>query len=145
AVMSGRPYEVSAETLSPALVTFIGREQFTQLLSEHGGVCASAAQQLNRDYHAAYEKARLLGLSGSTTGKLARLLLQLAARRGTQTERGIRMKVALTHEELGQLIGASRETVTRLLGEFKSREILQTKGAIMLLRDRQALEALLAT
>ena len=46
------------------------------------------------------------------------------------------------HEELGHIIGSSRETVTRLLSDFKRRRIVEVAGATILIRDRRALEAL---
>jgi CRP/FNR family transcriptional regulator, cyclic AMP receptor protein len=53
-----------------------------------------------------------------------------------------RLTLTLTHEEIGQLIGASRETVTRLFSEFKSERLIQVKGSTLLLYNRHALEAL---
>ena len=53
-----------------------------------------------------------------------------------------RLRLALTHEEIGQLIGASRETVTRLFSEFKHENLIQVKGAVLQLNHRPALEAL---
>ncbi len=49
---------------------------------------------------------------------------------------------SLTHEEIGQRIGSSRETVTRFLSEFKNRRIIEIKGATLLVCDRPALEIL---
>jgi CRP/FNR family transcriptional regulator, cyclic AMP receptor protein len=61
---------------------------------------------------------RSIGLSHSVSDKLARLLLQWATDRHA-VDGTIRLKLALTHEEMAQLIASSRETVTRTLGEFK--------------------------
>jgi CRP/FNR family transcriptional regulator len=85
-----------------------------------------------------------LGLSHSTAEKLAKLLLEWCARGGRQSERGINLKLTLTHEEIAQLIGASRETVTRLLGDFKSQEIIYLKGSTLIIRDKNALEAMIS-
>ena len=52
------------------------------------------------------------------------------------------MKLALTHEELAQLIGSSRETVTRILGDFKRRGVVELHGATLLIRNQSALESL---
>ena len=53
-----------------------------------------------------------------------------------------RLRLALTHGEIGQLICASRETVTRLFNEFKHENLIQVKGAFLQLNNRPALEAL---
>jgi CRP/FNR family transcriptional regulator len=47
----------------------------------------------------------------------------------------------MTHEEIGQMIGASRETVTRTLSEFKNRHLLLRNGSMMVIQDRAALES----
>jgi CRP/FNR family transcriptional regulator len=53
------------------------------------------------------------------------------------------MKLALTHEEIAQMIGTSRETVTRLFADFKKRQFIQLKGSTLVIRNRQALETLI--
>jgi CRP/FNR family transcriptional regulator len=84
---------------------------------------------------------RSIGLCHSVPGKLARLLLQWSGE--GRTSGGVtRMKLALTHEELAQLIGSSRETVTRILGDFKRRGVVELHGATLLILDQGALRSL---
>ena len=139
AALSGGNYEVTAETLEPAQVNFVRRADFLRLLSTHSEAALRAAEQLGRNYSAALEQVRTLGLSHSAAAKLARFLLEVGRGEGEQTDR---LKLALTHEEIGQLIGASRETVTRLFSEFKHENFIQVKGTTLLLNDRHALEVL---
>ena len=144
AVVSGRPYEVTAETLEPSQVNFIGREDFLRFLSEHPEAALRAAAQLSDNYHAAFAQARLLGLSGTAAGKLARLLLECAARHGRPQGRSTALRLTLTHEEIGQLIGASRETVTRLFTDFKGQRLIEVRGSTLVLLDCPGLEAVAA-
>jgi CRP/FNR family transcriptional regulator, cyclic AMP receptor protein len=142
AALSGGPYEVTAETLEPSQVNFVRRADFLRLLASHSEASLRAAEQLGRNYSAALEQVRMLGLSHSAAAKLARFLLEVGAAGGR--DRPDRLKLALTHEEIGQLIGASRETVTRLFSEFKHGNLIQVKGTTLLLNDRTALETLAA-
>lgn len=142
--VSGRPYELTAETLQPCQLDFVKREDFLKFLQSHADACLLAAQHLSHDCQNAYEMIRSLGLSHSVTEKLARLLLEWA-NGGEETKEGIRIKIALTHEEIAQLIGTSRETVTRVLGEFREKEFAQLRGSTLLIRNRAALERLIAT
>lgn len=142
AVISGRPYEVTAEALDNCRLYFIRREEFLRLLDGDARASLHAARQLSRQYHTSHRQVRLLGLSASAAAKLARLILECAARYGRTVERGLQLKLVLTHEEIGQLIGASRETVTRLLSDFKRKKIIQINGATLLVRNLAALEAL---
>lgn len=142
ATVSGKPYEVTAETLAPCQTNFVKRDDFLRFLSEHGEACLRVAQHLSNNYHTAYEQARLLGLSQSAAAKLGRLILDWGDKDGKATERGIELKLTLTHEEIAQLIGASRETVSRLLGDFQSKEMLYVKGSTLVIRDKTAFEAM---
>lgn len=143
ATLSGEPYEVTAETLEPSQVNFVRGADFTRFLATNAEASLRAAEQLGRNYSAALEQVRLLGLSHSAAAKLARFLLEVG---GLPASNGHghadRLRLALTHEEIGQLIGASRETVTRLFSEFKHENFIQVKGAVLQLNNRPALEAL---
>jgi len=58
--------------------------------------------------------------------------------------REIRIRSSMTHEEIAQMIGSSRETVTRLLSELKKKELIRLEGSTLVIRNRPALEALAA-
>jgi CRP/FNR family cyclic AMP-dependent transcriptional regulator len=139
AIVTGSPYELTVETLQPSQLAFIGRADFLRFIKEHGDACLHVAQQLSNDCQAAYGVIRSIGLSHSVSEKLARLLLQWAAD-GRVSQGMIRLKLALTHEEVAQLIGTSRETVTRTLGELKKRKVLELNGSTLVIRDKGALE-----
>ncbi len=143
ATISGRPYEVTAETLDPCQVNFVRREDFLRFLSENSEAAMRVAEHLSNCYHIAYEQVRSLGLARSAPAKLAKLLLEWCESDGKMTDQGIRLKVLLTHEEMAQMIGSSRETVTRMLAEFKTKEIIRQKGSSLFIRDRAALEVLI--
>jgi CRP/FNR family transcriptional regulator, cyclic AMP receptor protein len=139
--VSEKPHELTAETLQPCQLDFVKRDDFVKFLQSHPDACLHAAQHLSQDCQSAYEMIRSLGLSHSVSEKLARLLLEWASD-GEETKEGIRIKVALTHEEIAQLIGTSRETVTRVLGEFREKQFAQLRGSTLLIRNKAALEKL---
>jgi CRP/FNR family transcriptional regulator len=140
ATILGKPYEVSAETLEPSQLNFIKREDFLRFLNANAEVCMHTAQQLSEKYHAAQREIRSLGLSQTTGEKLAKLMLDWCARDGETTPKGIRLKVLLTHEEIAQMIGTTRETVTRLLSDLKRRKIIDVKGSTVLVLQKNDLE-----
>jgi len=142
ATLSGAPYEVTAETLEPSQVNFVRAADFMRFLATNAEASLRAAEQLGRDYGAALEQVRLLGLSHSAAAKLARFLLEVGGSPNSNGGRTDHLRLALTHEEIGQLIGTSRETVTRIFSEFKHENLIQVKGAVLQLNNRPALEAL---
>jgi CRP/FNR family cyclic AMP-dependent transcriptional regulator len=130
AAILGRPYEVSAETIEPSQVSFIRREEFLRYLTAYPEACMHTALQLSEKYEAAQKEIRSLGLAHTTSEKLARLILSWSDD-GEETPQGTRMQVLLTHEEMAQMIGTTRETVTRLLSAFKRKKLISVKGANM--------------
>ena len=143
AALLGKPYEVSAETMEPSQVNFVRLADFLTLLGKHPDACLRTAQQLSAKYHDTQREVRSMGLSRTTSEKLARLILGWADG-GEKTPRGLRLKVLLTHEEIGQMLGTTRETVTRLLGEFKRKRIIDVIGSNVYVTSRDELEAMVS-
>jgi CRP/FNR family transcriptional regulator len=98
-------------------------------------VCFRVAEQLGEKYHNACKEVRSLGLSHSAAEKLAMLLLDWSSKNGEASKPEPRLKVRLTHEEIAQMIGTSRETVTRLFADLKKRQIVQLKGSTLIIRN----------
>jgi CRP/FNR family transcriptional regulator, cyclic AMP receptor protein len=142
ATVSGKTYELTAETIDPCQVNFVKREDFLRFLKEHADACFRVAEQLSEKYNTACREIRSLGLSHSAAEKLAKLLLEWSSRSGESTKQEPRVRLSLTHEEIAQMIGTSRETVTRLFAELKKRQIVNARGATLVIRNKAALRAL---
>lgn len=141
AVVSGRPYEVTAEMMEPGQANFVPRDSLLQLMKDFPEAALRLAQQLSRNYFIAYEEVRTLGLSVSPSEKFAKLLLSWST--VPQTDGTSQLKLTLTHEEIGELIGTTRETVSRLFSDFKKKQLVQLKGATLVIRSRPALEKII--
>lgn len=142
ATVSGKSYELTAETIDPCQVNFVKREDFLRFLKEHADACFRVAEQLSDKYNTACREIRSLGLSHSAAEKLAKLLLDWSSRSGESNKQEPRLRLSLTHEEIAQMIGTSRETVTRLFAELKKRQIVLSRGATLVIRNKAALRAL---
>jgi CRP/FNR family transcriptional regulator len=139
ATVSGKPYELSAETVDPCQVNFVKREDFLHFLRDHSDACFRVAEQLSEKYNSACHEIRSLGLSHTAAEKLAKLLLEWSSKNGQAQKQEPRLTLALTHEEIAQMIGTSRETVTRLLADLKKRQIVHAKGSVITIRNKGAL------
>ena len=142
-VLSGKPYEVTAETVHPCQIAFVRRDDFMRFLAQHTEALQGAMSQLSSNYHGACEQLRTVGLSASVEGKLARLLLGWSEG-ARETKAGSRVTLPLTHEEIAECIGTSRETVTRTLSQFKHRKLVTITGSTLVIPNRAALEHLAA-
>jgi CRP/FNR family transcriptional regulator, cyclic AMP receptor protein len=140
--IGNRDYEATAEAQQPCDITFIRQSDVLRLMRTHGEFALWITQLLSHDYNFTCREIRNLMLSGSATEKLARLLVGwMDDRRSSQNPN--RMKVPLTHEEIGQMIGTSRETVTRLMAGFRKRRLIEQEGATLVVSNRMALESLI--
>jgi CRP/FNR family transcriptional regulator, cyclic AMP receptor protein len=141
ATLCGLGYEVTAETATPCQVSFIDRNHVLGLMREHTEFSLQSADFLSRGFHEAYRDIRDLMLSKTSAGKLARLLLSQSFSPDLGL-RETRIPSTMTHEEMAHRIGASRETVTRLLTALKKKHLIRQDGSTLVIRDRTALEAL---
>jgi CRP/FNR family transcriptional regulator len=137
--LSGSRYDITAETLSPCRIASIDRENFIGFLARNPSAYKNVARELCLDCARACEQVRRLSLAVTAPAKLARLLLEWCSV-GQTTERGTRLLCSLTHGEIGEYIGASRETVTRIFSDFKCQELLESRGSTLIISNRKALE-----
>ena len=140
--LSGKPYELTAEALEPLQANFIPKDAFLQFLREHADAAVRVAEIMSKIYQATLLEVRYLGFSSSTAEKLARFLLDLPAHPTSNGNGNFRATLTLTHKEIGETIGASRETVTRLFTSFKREGLVEVHGATILVPDRKKLEKL---
>lgn len=143
ATISNRPYEITAEMMEPGQANFIARDALLQFLRENGEIALRVAEQLSRNYYSAFEEVSMLGLTSSPSEKLAKLLLSWAADAAKSDDPSPIIKMTLTHEEIAEMIGTTRETVSRLFSEFKKKQLLQLKGATLIIRNKPALEKMM--
>ena len=143
AALTGAAHEVTAETLLTAQLAYVTREHFQKFIRENPDACLRVAQHLGRDCDSAYQLICSIGLSNSVEAKLARFLLDWSAEGQTRQE-GLRVRLALTHEEIAQLIGCSRESVSRSFSDFKRKRLVEVNGSTLLVQDKAALESLAA-
>ena len=138
--LSGNPFEMTAEALHAARIAPIGRQEFLSFLMRHPEVYQTVTEEVSAQFNMACQQLRTVGLASTAPEKLARLLLDWS-QQGQTTESGTRFRFSLRHEEIGEFIGASRETVTRTLTTFKMRGLVALKGSTLTIPSRSALES----
>jgi CRP/FNR family transcriptional regulator, cyclic AMP receptor protein len=139
ATVSGQPYELSAETVEPCQVNFLKRHHFLHFLKQHPDACFKVAEQLSEKYSMACDGVRSLGSSRAAAQRLAKLLLDWSGRDCEPGKSEHVLELTLTQEEIGQLLGTTRETVIRTIADLKKRRIVEGKGSTLAILDRPAL------
>jgi CRP/FNR family transcriptional regulator len=136
--MSREPHRLRAETVSACQIGFIARIPFLQFLRAHPDASLRVAEHLSMELHKAWEQVELVALAPSTNAKLVRFLLAWAAAHGQSFSEGASLALYMTHEEIAQSIGVSRETVSRALGELRHENLIRfTRGHILLLNPEK--------
>ncbi len=140
ATVTGNPYEVTAETLSPSELAFVRRKDFLLFLAKHPDANCEVVRQIGSSCLDARERLRTLVLC-TAPQRLARLLIEWTAG-GDTTNQGRRVKIPLTHEEIAEFIGTTRETVTRTLSTFRRRQLIVLNGSSLIVSNRMGLESM---
>ena len=137
--VANRRYEVSAETLTACQINSVRQDDFLHFMETHVEVSMHSAQSLADAYQATQRDVRTLGLSTTVAERLAHLLLHWADE-GEIVGDEIKIEVPLTHEEIAELIGTTRETVTRTLTDLRKKDLLLVQGTTFTVRNRKGLE-----
>lgn len=139
--LSGNPFEVTAETLRPCQTAFISSNDFRKFLRKHPAVFQRVASHLGWEYKVACEQLYAVGLGASICERVAKFLLNWSAEGGAPGN-GTQFTLPLSHEEIAEHIGTTRESVTRTLGEFRCRGLIESLGSTFVIADRAALQEL---
>jgi CRP-like cAMP-binding protein len=136
--VSGDPSGIMAETLYPCTIAVIDRHDFLDFLLRNPLVSQNVSRELTLHYARACESLRIIGLTSSIKARLARLVLKWCEE-APQTINGVEIRCILTHEEIGESIGTSRESVTRALAFFKDHDLVKPRGSVLIVPSREAL------
>ncbi len=128
----------TAEVMEDCQVNFVKNDDFLAFLRNNSDACLSAVKQLSKSYNTAHLQICSLGLSRTVKDKLATLFLGWC-KASCDDHKGIHLKVSYTHEEIAQMIGSSRETVTRILKDFKDQRLISIEGSSLTVHDRDKL------
>jgi CRP-like cAMP-binding protein len=139
AVITGRPYESTAVAQFPCRIRAFPRKSFLDLLLRYPVAWQNSARLLGAEFKQGCDQLRILGLGATAPTKLAMLLLQWCTK-GQRVGLGVRIHCSHTHEEIGEYIGLSRETVTRNLTDFRNHDLVEQHGSAFFIPCLGALE-----
>ena len=140
-LIDGGPREEMAEAMDSAVVAEVDRNLFERLIQREGLVGYRLCKILAQRRREIENKLENLVFK-DVNSKLAELLLRLAVEYGIDDSRGTLVALKITHQEMANLIGSTRETVSLTLSQFKRSGLIQTEGRKVILADREGLRAL---
>jgi CRP/FNR family transcriptional regulator len=120
-------------------VIFVRRGDFFRLVAQYPEMQQAVIMELSKLYSGACEQLKAVA-HASAPERLARLLLSWCAD-GKETTQGTQVNVPLTHEEIAEFVGTTRETVIRTLSMFKAKHLVTLQGSMLRIPDRAALKS----
>lgn len=140
-LVEGGAREEMAEAMENSMISELELSVFEGLLTSNASLGLSMVKLLAKRRLDLENKVETL-VFRDVTSKLAELLLELAEEYGVEDSRGTLIALKITHQELANLIGSTRETVSLTLSQFKRKQLLTTEGRKVIVTDSESLRAL---
>ena len=117
-------YPATAEILEQARIAIIRNEDLEKVLKDHPAMAVAIIKVLNKRLIDAQQQVKSLALH-NTHGRTAEMLIRLAMEHGSKTENGMELDLVISRQELANMVGTTRETVTRVLMAFKKYKLIE--------------------
>jgi len=138
AILDSGPREEFAEAMERSTVIRIPGDEIRQLMDEQPRVSLEVSRLMGLRRRRVERRLKSL-LFRSNRERLVYLLIELAERYGRRTNDGVVIGIKLSHQELANIIGSTRETVTVLLGNMQNEGALQIKRRQIILKEMERL------
>lgn len=129
----------TAEAIEDSRLVFIKREDFQSILVRYPMITLGIAQILAKRLRLADREIEELAFY-SVKSRVIKTLMELADRYGEKTNSGIRLSLKLTHQELADMVGTSRETVSRVISVLEKRQLITNERGYTVIEDINALK-----
>ncbi len=143
-VLDGTARDTMAEALDDAQLCIIRGEDFIAMLSKSPDLSLRLAKLIGSRLRSIEVRIEDL-VFRDVPARLAHLLLELAREFGAREKDGIRIGVRITHQEMANLIGSTRETVSATLGEFRKMGFIRADARHLILTQTEELRQLSGT
>ncbi len=139
ALLDGGKYGLYAEAMDDMSALMIGGEALRELMGRHPDLSVALSTQVVRQTRSLQERlAQLVFLEVSQ--RLALALIELANESGEASDTQIALRGRISHQDLAHAVGSTRETITKLLGEFRAKGLLDLGYRRIVVMDRGGLE-----
>jgi CRP/FNR family transcriptional regulator len=136
-LFNGGNYPATSEVIEDAEVGILRNEDLENLMRQNVDIAIDMLKIMSRRLKNASSQIRDLALKDALS-RTAGLLLKLSEAFGTETEEGVVINLSLNRQELANMVGLTRETVTRVLSDLKRTKVIETdKNQITILNKRK--------
>lgn len=139
ALLDGLERSASAEAVEPTTVVELDRSTFLELLTSNPHMTEALLQSMGRVLRRLTEQASDLVFL-DLHGRVAKLLLNIADRRGVALTTGQELDLQLTQSDLARMVGGSRQSVNQILRSFERRGYLEIDGRKVVVKEAEQLK-----
>ena len=132
-------YPATATALEDSKIYLIRSQDMTKLIKDKPSIAVKLLDVMSKRLRRAQKLVRDMGLK-DTTRRTASLLIYLAEEHGVEKNNKVRIDIKLTQKELANMIGTTRETISRVLNKFKDAGIVSTAQRKMIINDLNSLK-----
>ena len=144
AMLDRHSYQCSAIAAEPSALAIVPAATFLRFVTTYPEACLRLTVALSEQYKIAQRETKFLAFGGSSTSRIAHFLLEEAAVHGEAEADGIHVPLHITHSELAQSIGSTRETVTRIFGELRDSGVIERTANAIVIHGTEELSRLAA-
>lgn len=138
-LLDGKPRSASVISMEESSVYILRRVDFHRIIEKHPNIALKLLKELTSRLRKADERIESLALL-DVRGRVAGILLQLAGESGEKTPEGIVIRSRPTHQDLANMVGTTRETVTRILKQMENGNYIILSGKDVTILDPERLK-----
>ena len=139
ALFNDVPYPAGAEVLEDACIGMIRNEDLENLIKKNTEIALHIIKVFSKKLYSSQQKVKELAL-GDTYARTAQTIIKLGQSNGKQTSSGIELQLDISRQDLANLIGTARETVSRALSQFKKEGSIDIDKRKIIIKDMEKLE-----
>jgi len=133
-------YPASAEVMEDASLGMIKNQDLEGVISKNAELALAIIKVLSKKLFNSQQKVKELAL-GDTFMRTAQTIIKLAEEHGKKTDEGLEVKLDISRQELANMIGTARETVSRALSQFKKEGSVDISGKKIIVKDMKKLKS----
>lgn len=127
-------YPAGAEVMEDSCIGMIRNEDLENLIRKNAEIALHIIKVFSKKLYSSQQKVKELAL-GDTYARTAQTILKLAQNNGKETQKGVELQLDLSRQDLANLIGTARETVSRALSQFKKEGSIDIDKKKIVIKD----------
>ena len=143
-IFGGQSREVFAEAVENTEVLCIGKENFEELIAGNPRIALSVMKMLSNRIRQAHKSIQDFAICDARA-RVAQLLIKLSQMNGSSDNHGtVTILNKFTHQEMANMIGTRRQTVTEIINDFKRKGFIRCDGGRIAILNYAGFEGLIA-